>query len=107
VRRGGIIALLEKTDAADFERNDKLETLAPRRYRVRASFFFHGAFLWKGDELAVEEIGPAETLGAARLLAASLRKTKNMTVALFDLDERNIARYENGDLERVFDRFTH
>jgi hypothetical protein len=105
-RDGHVLSLLEKLDSAELTVENGFSADGANRYRAAASFFFHGRYFMKGDLLLLEETSPATTESAARLAleGAGWSKTYN-TVALFDLDERNLDRYAHHEIQNILAKF--
>jgi hypothetical protein len=101
-RDGRIVGLLEKTEAAALDASGFLRRTAPQRWLVAEPAFFRGTYLKAGDTLTLEAATPVVTHQAASMLAGRLRPDAGFTLALFDLDERNLAAYPNAELEAVF-----
>jgi len=110
-RDGKVLTLLDKADSSDLDALKELVQEKPMRYRVKSSFFYRGKYLAEGDLLAVEETDPAVTRLAADLALQGagsgnwIRKKNFKTVAFFDLDERNLNRYGNSEIESIFRKF--
>ncbi|MBP7845575.1 MAG: hypothetical protein KA116_12275 [Proteobacteria bacterium] len=100
--------VLELLDIGNFNEllNVGFEQTAPLRFVARKSFFYHGKYFAEGDLLSVEESTPKNTEDAAQLaLKGSAWKKSFHTVAFFDLDERNLNRYGNSEIEKIFEQF--
>jgi hypothetical protein len=103
IRDDHVEGLMQSTDpdelpALPFLRADA----APGRFIATRTAFLHGTLLREGDVLKTEVTGPGESLAAASLVAPVLARPTARTVSLFDLSERNLARYDTGQLEEVF-----
>lgn len=105
-RKGKVVSLLEKLDTSELTVANGFTADSPNRYRAASSFFFHGRYFMKGDLLLAEESSPATTESAARLAlsGAGWNKTYN-TIALFDLDERNLNRYAHHEIQDILAKF--
>ncbi len=101
VRDGRVVGLLEKIAAADLEGNPGFSAIGERRYRAGESFFLHGAYFRKGDEVVVEDTGPGVTLEAATLASRNCPRSPLRQVTFFDFDERRLRRYAKSDLDRA------
>ncbi len=99
---GRVCGLIEKTDVATLENCPFLKRFSPGHFLVVASAFFHGTYLNRGDTLVVEAMDPDRSRRAASMLAGLDSPGKHFTLALFDLDERNLQRYSNRDLENLY-----
>lgn len=105
-REGKVLALLDKFSGPELDVAEGFEKLSPFRYVAKNSFFYHGKYFVKGDLLLVEETSPEVTRQAAALAirGASWKKGYE-TVAFFDLDERNLDRYDNKEITGIFNQF--
>ncbi len=101
IRDGRVVALLEKIASADLEGNPGFSRIGERRYRAGGSFFLHGAYFRKDDEVVFEDTGPGVTLEAASLASRNCPRSPSRVVTFFDFDERRLRRYERSDLDRV------
>jgi hypothetical protein len=101
-RAGRVVGLIEKIDSAALDVNEALERSAPNRYRAAAATLVHGSYLQEGDTLSLEEVGPAVARQAAQLLAQSFHPRGDLSIALFDLDERNLRNYATQDLDDIY-----
>jgi hypothetical protein len=101
VRDERVVALLQRVDPDELA---GVEFLRPDgdRFAATRNGFLHGALLREDDRLKIERMAPADTLAAAALAAEHLRRAAR-TVVLFDLSERNLARYGNDELDRIFE----
>ena len=99
---GRVSGLIEKTDAPTLETRPFLKRISPGRYLVATSAFFHGTYLNRGDSQVVESMTPELSREAAAMLAAVDFPGKHFSLALFDLDERNLKKYSNQDLENLY-----
>jgi hypothetical protein len=105
-RDGKILQLLEKLDPQELTEANGFTRVDPIRFRAKESFFFHGRYFMTGDLLLLEESSPATTNAAADLAirGAGWRKTYQ-TVALFDLDERNLTSYAHHEIKTILGKF--
>ena len=101
-RDGQVVGLLEKVSATDLHEAPGLREKAPGLYVATVSAFFHGRYLRQGDTLALESMTPARALESARMLAAHLPPDPDRTLALFDIDEKNVRDYAPQDLDALF-----
>ncbi|MFL5729805.1 MAG: hypothetical protein ACJ75J_10000, partial [Cytophagaceae bacterium] len=82
----------------------RLEPVKANTYLVKEKFSCRGSEFLPGDMLRFENIGPAETEEAARLILPHL-KTDSLSVALFDLNDSTIKNYTTHDFEEIFSIF--
>ena len=102
-RAGEVLGLVDKAGPAEIEASGAFRLAAPRQYEAARGLFFRGRYFMQGDRLLVEETTPVETLQAAVLAARGAGAKGFSRAALFDLDERNLARYSMANLTGVFD----
>jgi hypothetical protein len=101
LRDGEVIDLLQSTDPAELEGVAFLRRTGQDRYVATETSFFRGALLREGDELKGERLSSAELAAAAGQLARALPAAPR-AVALFDLSQRNLRRYDRSVLQRLF-----
>ncbi len=101
-RAGRVVGLVEKTAAADLAASPFLRRVEDGRWQAVEAAYFRGTYLKAGDTLTLEAATPAVAREAAALLAAALPRGVARTVALFDLDERNLRAFAAADLEALF-----
>lgn len=100
-----VVGLMQSTDPAELPALDFLRADGPDRFVATRDAFLHGEMLREGDVLKIEVTGPAETQGAAAMIAPHLAPTPPgtpRTLTLFDLSERNLTRHGTDQLEAVF-----
>lgn len=101
-----VVGLINKVHAEDFVGIDGFLKIAANKIRVTKSFFYRGTYYSEGDLLLLEGTGPALTKQAANLAIRGSDWRKNyQTVAFFDIDERNLARYDKNELQQIFNQF--
>lgn len=103
VRDGAVEGLLQATDPASLAAHDALSPAGPERWVATRDTFVDGVFVRAGDELQGETVDSARALEAALLVAPRLPANAPRTIALFDLNERNLLRHDPGGLEKIFD----
>jgi hypothetical protein len=82
------------------------QQLSPNRYSAIQSFFFRGRYFMSGDLLLVEETTPEITKQAAVLARRGAGWKKSFdTVALFDLDERQLKTYTEKEIGSILGAF--
>jgi hypothetical protein len=103
-RSGKVLGLLEKLEAADI--GEDFEKVAENRFRAKRKLFFRGRYFMDGDLLLMEQTTPDVTRQAARLARSGAGWRKNFdTVALFDLDERNLKQYAATEINSILGEF--
>lgn len=103
-RQGEVIGLLDKKYIDDLRNDHRFTTLAEDIFAAGSSFFLHGKYFMKGDQLKVEDVSPALCDIAARKAAANLINEKR-SIAFFDLDTLNISRYYEKDFKKILTWF--
>lgn len=104
-REGEVVGLSEELTAEELDSFEGFQKLSPNRYTVQRSFFFHGRYFVRGDRIVIEETTPEMTQAAARLAKRGAGKKKYATVALFDLDERHLEKFEPATIGGVLGTF--
>ena len=91
------------TDPAELPALAFVKETPSRGFEVTRTTFLHGSLLRQGDVLKGETLSASDLQKAAALLAQNLAPgSKQRTIALFDLSERNLARHGLGTLEQAF-----
>lgn len=101
-RGGEVVGLVGKVAAAELDASPYLQPATPGRWVAREPAFLRGTYVRPGDTLIQEEVTPEDLRQAAAMLAGRLGRSRERSVALFDLDERNLARLAPADLEAAF-----
>jgi len=105
-RDGKVLGLLEKLNAEDLANAEDFEKVSANRFRARRKMFFRGRYFMAGDLLLMEETTPDTTRQAARLARSGVGWRKKFdTVALFDLDERNLNKYAKTEINSILREF--
>jgi hypothetical protein len=99
---GRVCGLMEKINTEALDKLPFLRHISSGHYQVAASAFFQGTYLTPGDTLVVEAMPPDVSRRAASMLADINLPGKHFTLALFDLDQRNLQRYSDRDLESLY-----
>ncbi len=105
-RDGHVLSLLEKLDPSELTAANGFRHASATRFLAERSFFFRGRYFMAGDLLLLEESSPETTRAAASLALQGAGWSKNyQTVALFDLDERNLSHYANHEIQGILEKF--
>src|SRR6185295_20161368 len=105
-RGGRVLGLMEETSTDDAAAFEGFQKDSPGRFSAVRSFFFHGRYFMAGDRLAVEQTTPELTHKAALLAKRGAGRGKPYgTVALFDLNERNLKTYTTAEIGGILDAF--
>jgi hypothetical protein len=101
-----VVGLIEKPDPAALEAQPQLaHGPGSGHHLARQATWFQGNYLQEGDTLDVEAMTPAASREAAAVLAGAFHPRVPFTLALYDLDERNLRAYAPTDLEALFSAF--
>jgi hypothetical protein len=101
-RDGEIVGLINKTTAATLDGVPALRREGEQRYRAAAPSLLHGTYLQEGDTVVLETMTPPLTRQSVALLARHFHPRAAWSLALFDLDERNLKNYGPQDLEDIY-----
>lgn len=101
VRDDVVVDLLQSTDPDELPKLDFLVAAGPDRFVATRNAFLHGEMIREGDFLKIERMTPADTRAAAAQIAPHL-PARARTISLFDLSERNLARYAIDELDQIF-----
>jgi len=104
IRNNAVIGLVNDVSVETIKKNNYFRTDGSTIFKTDSSFFYHGIYFLKGDELKMEEISSDICLKAANQLEKNIN-SENSTVSLFDMDSLNITRYHESDLEKIFSCF--
>lgn len=102
MRDGQVIGLISKPDMATIANAPGLKQVAKDTFRAQTPGFLGGKYLQEGDVIRIDAIKPAAAREAASLLAHHFHPRGGFTIALFDLDERNMADYVREDLDGLY-----
>jgi hypothetical protein len=99
-----IVNLLSKDKMINI--NDEINFQAENDYNFTAinSFYRNGNYFRKGDIIKREKLSDKEVTGAAEMVAEHLASAER-TVVLFDLDEFNLAQFDDEIPEEIFNCF--
>lgn len=101
-RDGNVVGVIEKLEAADIEPLGAFQRLGGAHYRAERGVFLRGHYFIEGDELRLEQTTTQTTLQAAITAARGADGKKQFgTIALFDLDERNLRHHATSDLQNI------
>lgn len=101
-RDGSVVGVIEKLEAVDVEALGAFRRIEEGHYRAEQGVFLRGHYFIEGDELRIEQTTPNTTLQAAITAARGAGHKKAFgTVALFDLDERNLRHHATSALQEI------
>lgn len=105
-RDGNVLGLLEKLGEGEVAAFDGFRRVSANRFTASRSFFFRGRYFMTGDLLLMETTTPEITKEAGALARHGAGwKKKYETVALFDLDEKHLKDYGEGEIESILGQF--
>ncbi len=101
-RDGNVVGVIEKLEAADIEQVAAFRRLGDGHYQAQRGVFLRSHYFIEGDELRIEQTTSHSTLQAAITAARGAAGKKPFgTIALFDLDERNLRHHATSDLQNI------
>ncbi|HEX7598674.1 MAG TPA: hypothetical protein VF518_10705, partial [Polyangia bacterium] len=100
-RDGRVVGLIDKVDAAALAAVPALRRTTEQSFVAEQPSFFRGTYLQEGDTLVLESMSPPLARQAAELLGRHFHPRQANTIALFDLDERNLRGYSAADLQAL------
>lgn len=101
-RDGRVIDLMAKLDPKQLAALPAMKAISPRAFLAEQATFVGGYYMQQGDSVVVDAVTPAIAREAADLLLSHFHPRGPFAVALFDLDERNLADYAPNDLDYLF-----
>lgn len=100
-----IVGLIEKMKAVDFSEPEVFQAEASGQFRVLEPGFRHGWYFQKEDRIRFEEVKGPDLNRAAEMLLRNSPPDGYGTVALFDLDEKNLRGFDAVFLQKIFTMF--
>ena len=105
-RDGRVVALIEDMDREELSKIKWLHPESEQFYVADDAGFFHGHYFSRGDHLKFEATTPETTAEAAILVSKNQASISHFqTIAIFDLNERNLKTYAKEDFNQIFARF--
>jgi len=104
VRGDKVVDLLNNLSSLDFKNNTNFRPTDSTQLVADSSFFFRGFYFIRNDRIKLEEVTPNLCLQAAQQLTGKLKESPG-SVALFHLDSLMMTRYDEKQLEEIFDSF--
>ena len=101
-RDGKVVDLMAKIRPERLAAEPTMKAITGRTFLATRAAFFDGYYMQDGDSVVVDVMTPVIARQAAAMLMAHLRPRGPFVVALFDLDERNLADYAPSDLDYLF-----
>jgi hypothetical protein len=101
-RSGRVVGLIEKPDPTALSRTAGVAPQDAEHYRAAQATLVQGSYLQEGDTLRLESMTPSLARQAGALLGQHFHPSAPFTLALFDLDERNLTTYAPQDLEALY-----
>lgn len=99
-RRGKTIKLLNNLNAAEITDTSKYIKLSDTRFQVKANHYLKGQYLYKKDEIRIENVPYPTLIGAAEMLQSHL-KNPTLTVAFYHLDAAALSSFSVVELMEV------
>jgi hypothetical protein len=99
-RQGRMIRLINNLHMEALTDTARFVKTAPNRFEVKKSTYLEGYYLYKGDQIRLEQIGHRSLTEAAVMLSRQL-KNEPLTVAFYHLDTATIKHFPNEILEKV------
>ncbi|MDJ1466436.1 hypothetical protein QNI19_36630 [Cytophagaceae bacterium DM2B3-1] len=103
-REGQVINLLTNVSVEALHDTLHFEPITQKKFRVRESHYFHSLYLYRGDELRLEEISLSQLQESADLLNPIVNQSEPH-ILFYYLDEKNLTRYAPEDLQKVVNHF--
>lgn len=103
-RRDKIKGLINDLTQKQLLETGKFRKLDKTHFLCEKNFTDFGRSFYKNDMIRLEEITPETTLAAARMISEYL-KNKNITIAIYHLNEGLIKNYETKDIQNIFSAF--
>ncbi len=103
-RRDKIKGLINDLTQKQLLETGEFKQLDKTHFLCEKNFTDFGRSFIKNDVIRLEEITPETTLTAARMISEYL-KNKNITVAIYHLNEGLIKNYETKDIQNIFSVF--
>jgi hypothetical protein len=97
-RNGKPIDLLHRFEMKDAISKHELKQISGNLFAVKESFPLQSVILLKNDLIKIEAVSPEELKKAASLVAGKL-KPADRSIIFFDLNEKNISRISNDEME--------
>lgn len=103
-RRFRVVGLINDLSAEELLKTNKFKKIDGTHFICTKSCAEFGTVFNRDDVIRIEKIGPEQTLYAARMISKYLKK-KNLTVAIYHLNDELVKHYEIHDLQNIFSAF--
>ncbi len=104
IRRGKPIKLLNNLRQASVQNIPWMTATASNVVRVDSNHYFHGHYLYPGDQIRMEEVTPSAIMEAANLLSEKMN-AETRSVILYHLDSLTLSHYRKATLDSVYSTF--
>ena len=101
-RDGRVINLMAKLDPRQLAALPAMRAVSSCTFVADQATFVDGYYMQQGDSVIVDVVTPTIAREASDLLMAHFHPRGAFAVALFDLDERNLADYAPNDIDYLF-----
>jgi hypothetical protein len=101
-RGASVVGLIDKPDFDALGAAPGIQRVDARHAIVQSAGFRGGNYFREGDTLTMEAMTPERAQAAGALLAAHFHPAHSHSIALFDLDERNLRAYSPQNLDHLF-----
>jgi hypothetical protein len=103
-RRYKVVGLINDLSAEELLKTNKFKKIDDTHFICTKNCADFGTEFNRNDVIRIEKIGPEQTLDAARMISKYLKK-KNLTVAIYHLNDELVKQYEIQDLQNIFSAF--
>lgn len=99
-RHGKVVQLMNNLSESQLKSNENMELLRPNYYRVKKSSYLNDQFVYKGDEIRLENIS-TDQLRAAKALIDDHIQNKQYDIIYYHLDEPVLKNYAVSNLKAL------
>lgn len=103
-REGRMIRLINNLEERELDDRARFQLLGPGRYQLLQGTFLEGHYLYEGDLIRLESVGPGLLQQAARRLQR-LPWGPEMTLAFYHLDSTAVRAFKIADLDKLVAAF--
>ena len=104
IRRGKPIKLLNNLRQSSVQNIPWMTATSSNLIRVDSNHYFHGHYLYPGDQIRMEEVTSPALMQAANLLSEKM-KAEARSVILYHLDSLTLSHYRKATLDSVYSTF--
>jgi len=99
-RDNQIVKLVNNLSIETLKEHNKFKHIEKNRFKVTENNYINQSFLYKGDEVRVEEINQEKLVELVRLISKEA-KNNNFNICFYHLDERIIDNYSTNGLKEI------